>query len=70
LKSLSEQRFGDHPQTLFYDKIDGVPLRIEMTLPEGNMTMEVTSIKRQGLPATDFTIPAGYKETQLSMFGK
>jgi hypothetical protein len=70
MKSMSQQRFGNNPQHLFYDKIDGVPLRIEMTLPEGNMTMEVTSLKRHALPAADFTIPTGYKETQLSMFGR
>jgi hypothetical protein len=70
MKSMSEQRFGSNPQRLFYDKIDGVPLRIEMTVPEGNMIMECTSLKRQSLPAADFTIPTGYKETQLSMFGR
>ncbi|MCD9018504.1 DUF4412 domain-containing protein [Parachryseolinea silvisoli] len=70
MKSMAQQRFGNHPQLLFYEKIDGVPLRIEMTVPEGNMTMEVTSLKRHALPAADFAIPTGYKETQLSMFGR
>ena len=70
MKSMSQQRFGNNPQRLFYDKIDGVPLRIEMTVPEGNMIMEVTSLKRHALPAADFAIPTGYKETQLSMFGR
>jgi hypothetical protein len=70
MKSMAKQSFGNSPQRLFYDKIDGVPLRIEMTVPEGNMIMECTSMKRQSLPAADFAIPAGYKETQLSMFGR
>lgn len=69
MKGMSQQRFGNNPQHLFYDKIDGVPLRIEMMIPEGNMIMEVTSLKRHALPAADFAIPTGYKETQLSMFG-
>lgn len=70
MKSMAQQRFGNNPQRLFYEKIDGVPLRIEMTVPEGNMIMEVTSLKRHALPAADFAIPTGYKETQLSMFGR
>lgn len=70
MKGMSQQRLGNNPQRLFYEKIDGVPLRIEMTVPEGNMIMEVTSVKRHALPAADFAIPAGYKETQLSMFGR
>jgi len=65
LKSLSQQRVGNQ-QAIFYDKVDGVPLRIEMTMKEGKMKMEVISIKKQSLSAADFTIPAGFKEVPLN----
>jgi hypothetical protein len=45
--------------------IEGIPLRVEMKIPQGNMTMEATDIKKQSLPASDFAIPAGFKETKL-----
>jgi len=64
LKSLSKQRMGNSQQALFYEQIEGVPLRIEMTMPQGHMAMEVTEIKKQSLPASDFEVPAGYKEVK------
>lgn len=69
MKSLARQRMGNNPQSLFYEKIEGVPLKIEMTMPQGNMVMQATSIKRQSLNASDFTIPSDYKEVDMS-FGK
>ena len=66
LKSLSQQRVGNQ-QAIFYDKVDGVPLRIEMTMKEGKMHMEVTSVKKQALPAANFAIPADFKEVPMNM---
>jgi hypothetical protein len=60
LKSLSKQKFGR--DKMYLDKIDGVPLKIEMSTKEANMTMQVTEIKRESLSASDFTIPADFKE--------
>lgn len=60
LKSLSKQKFGR--DKMYLDKIDGVPLKIEMSTKEANMTMQVTEIKREPLNAADFTIPADFKE--------
>lgn len=39
-----------------------MPLRVEMITKQVNMIMEVTSIKKETYPATDFIIPADFKE--------
>jgi hypothetical protein len=39
-----------------------------MTTPQGKMSMEVTEIKKQSLPASEFVIPSGYKEVPFSVF--
>lgn len=67
LKAMAKQRMG-RGQSMFYEGIDGMPLRIESSTPEGKMTMEVTDIKRQSFSASDFTIPSDYTETQ-GVFG-
>jgi len=64
MKSLTKQRMGNGNQSLYYEGIDGVPLRMEMSSAQMNMEMEVTDIKRESLPAADFTIPADFKETK------
>lgn len=66
-KSLQKQRMGRGHQIMF-DGIDGFPMRIEASSGEGNVTMEVTEIKRENLNDSDFTLPSDYKETQ-GMFG-
>ena len=67
-KSLARQRMTGSQQTIFYAEIEGVPLKTEMKAPQGNMKMEVTEIKKQSLPASDFVIPSGYKEVPFDMF--
>lgn len=62
MKSLANHRAGR--EKFFYDNIDGVPLEIEMSTPEGKMTMEATEIKKESLAASLFQIPAGYKEVK------
>lgn len=64
-KSLAKQRMANSSQKMWYSQIDGVPLRIEMKAPQGNMVMEATEIKKQSLPSSDFAIPTGFKETKL-----
>jgi Domain of unknown function (DUF4412) len=59
---------GNGNQQLFYEGIEGVPLRIEMVTPQANTVMQVLEIKRESLSASDFAIPSDYKETQ-GMFG-
>ncbi|MEJ7646595.1 MAG: DUF4412 domain-containing protein [Chryseolinea sp.] len=64
-KNLKNQRMAGNSQSLFYDKIEGVPLKMEMKMPQGLMIMEVTEIKKQSLAAADFIVPADFKETKL-----
>jgi Domain of unknown function (DUF4412) len=64
LKALSGQRLGQG-QSIFSDKIDGVPLKVEVASPQGNMVMEVADIKREKLKDGDFVIPAGFKEVKI-----
>ena len=64
MKSLSRQRMGNSGQSMYLEGIDGVPLRIEMGTEQMNMIMEVTEIKKETLPASDFVIPADFKETK------
>ncbi len=62
-KSLTKQRMG-RGEPMFYEGIEGVPLKIEMTMPEAKMIMEVTEIKREPLNAADFSLPADFKQTK------
>jgi hypothetical protein len=68
VKALAKQRMKGG-QSMFSEKVDGVPLRIESNTKEGNMIMEVTEIKHESLNAADFTIPADFTETQ-GMYGR
>lgn len=63
MKSLMKQRMG-RGQSIFYEGIDGVPLKIEMAAPEANMIMEVVEIKRGPQPEANFRIPPDFKETK------
>ena len=62
MKKLAQHHVRDNQ--FFYENIDGVPLRTEMIMPEGNMTMEVTDVKKESLSSSIFQIPAGYKEVK------
>ncbi len=67
MKNLSRHQAGKGNQ-FFYDNIEGVPLEIEMSMPEGKMTMQATEIKKESLAASLFQIPAGYKEVKGAGF--
>jgi hypothetical protein len=64
MKSLTRQRMGSANQQLFYEGIDGVPLKIEISMPQANMVMQVLEIKKESLPASDFAVPSDYREVQ------
>jgi hypothetical protein len=68
MKAFAKQRMS-RGQSMIYEGVDGIPLKMESNTKEGNMIMEVTEIKKEPLNATDFTIPSDYKETK-GMFGK
>ena len=64
-KSISDQKSGKGRQAMYYKDLDGVPLKVEMTMPQGTMVMQVTEIKKETLPASDFEIPAGFTKTSF-----
>jgi hypothetical protein len=66
LKNLTKQR-SSNGQPLFYEGIEGIPLKMEMIVPQGFLIMEATEIKKESLKASDFVIPAGYKEIKSAM---
>jgi hypothetical protein len=66
--NLAKQRMG-RGQSIFYQGMEGIPLRVESNAPEGNMVMEVSEIKKESLSATEFVIPPDFKETK-SPFGR
>jgi hypothetical protein len=68
MRNFSRQKMGNSGQPMFYKGIDGVPLRIEMGTKQMNMIMEVSDIKKETYPLTDFTVPDDFKETKG--FGK
>lgn len=71
-KNLADQKMGQGKQAMYYKDLDGMPLKMEMTMPQGagTMTMEVIEIKKQTLPASDFEIPAGFTKTAMPGMGQ
>jgi Domain of unknown function (DUF4412) len=69
IKNLDFRKFADQKvsgrQAMYYKELDGVPLKVEMTMPQGTMTMQVTEIKKETLNASDFQVPAGFTKTAL-----
>jgi hypothetical protein len=68
LKSLARQRMGNSQETSFYEKLDGVSLKTEMSSPQGKMTMECVEIKKQSLPSSEFELPSDFKEVPFSIY--
>ena len=67
MKSFTKQGAA-RGQQIFYEGMDGVPLKVEASTPEGNMVMEVTDLKKETLDASNFAIPSDFKEQK--MFGR
>jgi hypothetical protein len=70
LKGMTSQRMGPNNRAMLPDGVEGVPLKIENSTPEGNMVMEVAEIKRESLPDSDFKIPADFKEGKMGFGGR
>ncbi|MCI0750501.1 MAG: DUF4412 domain-containing protein [Flammeovirgaceae bacterium] len=64
LKSLAKQRMGAG-QSMFYENIEGIPLKIEMTMPQAKMIMVVTEIKKEAVSTATFEIPSDFTESKL-----
>ena len=61
-KQFSKIRIGQTQRTSFMDKIEGVPLKMNMNMPQGQMTIEVASLKKESLTSGMFSLPAGFSE--------
>ncbi|MEQ8425659.1 MAG: DUF4412 domain-containing protein [Cyclobacteriaceae bacterium] len=68
MSGLSRQKMKGG-NSLFYSEIEGVPLKIQMTMPEMEMVMEAKEIKKESLPADQFIIPSNFKEVKGMMSG-
>lgn len=64
MKAIARQHLGKGNQRMFYEDIDGVPLKMEMSIQGNNMTMVATEIKKEALSATEFAIPVDFKEAK------
>ena len=57
LKSLP----GQSGQALYYEGMEGLPLKMELSSPQMRLVTAVTMIKKTALPDSLFVLPAGYK---------
>lgn len=60
--ALRNLRLGQSSGPDLFGKIDGVPLKIEISHPQMTMVMTATSVKEEALPDSLFQLPAGFKE--------
>lgn len=63
MSGLSKQKMNGG-KSIFYGEIDGVPLKVQMSMPEMEMTMEAKEIKKGSLPSNEFVIPSNFKEVK------
>lgn len=68
MRGIYNQGIKGNSKPVFYQEIEGVPLKVEMNMPEMNMTMEASEVSKKPLPAGDFVIPSDFKEVK-GMFG-
>jgi GLPGLI family protein len=64
-KSMANQNMGKGKEAMYYKDLEGVPLKVEMTIPQGTMVMQVIEIKKESLSNSDFQLPAGFTEAKL-----
>ncbi|MEP2668494.1 MAG: DUF4412 domain-containing protein [Cyclobacteriaceae bacterium] len=64
MRSLSDEKMRN---SAIYKEIDGFPLKMQMVMPEMEMTMEAKEVKEQSLPANEFIIPSNFKEVKGMM---
>jgi len=67
IKQFSRIKVGKGSSTSFMEKLEGVPMKMQMNTPQGLMQMEVTSFKKEPLSASLFSIPVEYVEKKTPM---
>ncbi|MBC7390054.1 MAG: DUF4412 domain-containing protein [Opitutaceae bacterium] len=61
-KQFSKIRIGQTQRSTFMEKIDGVPLKMIVNIPQGQMNIEIASLKKEPLSPGMFSLPAGFTE--------
>jgi hypothetical protein len=61
-KQFSRIRIGQSTNSSFISKVEGVPLKIQVSTKEGKVVLQVINIKKEVLPNDLFMIPAGFTE--------
>ena len=56
------QRSGNSKQNWYFKEVEGFPVKMEIKTPQGNISMELTEMKRTKLSDSDFQIPSDYKK--------
>lgn len=60
-KALSKARIGGQDAG-YMKEIDGVPLKMEMTMPQMRLVMEAVEVSQGSVPDSLFAVPAGFTE--------
>jgi len=63
-KDFFNQGLNKGGQSMYYEGLEGTPLKMELTTPQMRMVMEATELKSEKLPDSDFVIPFGFTETK------
>jgi hypothetical protein len=60
-KALAKARFGGE-DAVYFAEINGVPLKVEMDMPQMRMVMQATAVTPGAVPDSAFEVPAGFVE--------
>ncbi len=60
-KALAKARFGGQDAG-YLKQVDGVPLKMEMTMPQMRITMQATEVNQGPVPDSLFVVPEGFAE--------
>lgn len=52
-------------QSMYYEGLEGIPMKIEIKNPQMKIVMEVTEIKKGAVRQDEVSIPAGFTETKF-----
>ncbi|MBC8010884.1 MAG: DUF4412 domain-containing protein [Burkholderiales bacterium] len=64
--SLSQARLGGGGADTFMNEIKGIPLRMEMSMPQMKIQVEAVAVREGVVPDSVFEIPAGFVEKPLA----
>lgn len=67
-KTMAKARFGGQDAS-YLSEINGVPLKMEMTMPQVRLTMQATAVTAGSVPDSVFVVPAGFVEKPFNPAG-